>query len=222
MKIESRSRPDAARFGAREFFDVLHEGHESVLLDFEADRELLHRLVGAADVVLESSRPRALRQLGIDADAEVERGAVWMSITAYGRGVDDEMRVGFGDDVAAGAGLVAWDDGEPLPAGDALADPLTGVTSAAAVVAALTEQQGCLLDVSMHDIASAARALSSASETDPVVLPAKARRVAHPARELGDDTARVRVEFDAWSIGRDFRSAAVLRGEWTAKGGCDA
>jgi hypothetical protein len=67
-----------------------------------------------------------------------------VSITACGRDVD---RVGFGDDVAAAAGLVAYDDhGRPAFCGDALADPITGLTAA---VRALTAARGSLVDVSM-------------------------------------------------------------------------
>jgi hypothetical protein len=161
IKVESATRPDGAR-ATQKFFDRLHAGHEFVSLDFDAERAELHRLVAAADVVLEGSRPRALRQLGIDADEQVARGAIWISITAYGRVRADAMRVGFGDDVAAGAGLAAWEGGVPYPAGDALADPLAGISAAAAAVAALGKTYGALLDVSMHDVAVAAASASEA------------------------------------------------------------
>lgn len=154
MKIESRARPDGSRRHTPAFFERMEGGHELRILDFDRERDELHRLVRAADVVIEASRPRALRQLGVDAAEEVARGAVWVSITAAGRA--DELRAGFGDDIAAGAGLVAWDGARPVPMGDALADPLSGATAAAAAVAALREPSGALLDVSMHDLCAAA------------------------------------------------------------------
>ncbi len=153
IKVESAARPDGARAGSLEFFARLHTGHEVRTLDFAAERAALCDLVAGADVVLEGSRPRALRQLGIDADALVDSGTIWASITAYGRTGDDAMRVGFGDDVATGAGLVAWVDATPVPVGDAIADPLAGVHAAAAVAMALHGRRGALLDVSMHDVA---------------------------------------------------------------------
>lgn len=69
IKVESRDRLDGAR-QTPAFFDLLHAGHESIVVDFarEADRALLRALVGAADVVLEASRPRALRHLGLQAE----------------------------------------------------------------------------------------------------------------------------------------------------------
>lgn len=158
VKIESVARPDGARLGAPAFFDHLHAGHEFVRLDLHAETERLRRLLASADVVLEASRPRALRQLGINAEEYVERGAVWASITAYGRGPGDELRVGFGDDVAAGAGLVAHTETGPVPTGDAVADPLTGAWAAAAVAVALHAERGGLLDVSMAGVAALAAA----------------------------------------------------------------
>jgi CoA-transferase family III len=158
VKVESRSRPDGARAGTPAFFDLLHAGHLSVALDFGAPDDLatLRRLLARADVILEASRPRALRQLGLDAEEYVAAGAIWASITAYGRDGADAQRIGYGDDVAAAAGLVAHHDGVPYPVGDAIADPLAGAYAAAAVAAALLSPRGHLLDVSMYDVAVAA------------------------------------------------------------------
>lgn len=156
IKVESAARPDGARGGPAAFFDVLNGAKESLVLDFADPAQLrqLRELVASADVVLEASRPRALRQLGIDAESVVAQGGIWLSITAYGRVGDDAMRVGFGDDIAAAAGLVGWDEDGPFPVGDALADPLSGVVGAAAVVRALQRTSGVLLDLSMHDLAA--------------------------------------------------------------------
>lgn len=153
IKVESVDRPDGARFGSPDFFKLMHAGHEFVQLDFATQSAELQALISTADVVLEASRPRALERLGISAREHVAAGTVWASITAYGRQGYDAVRIGFGDDVAAGAGLVRWTEAGPVPAGDALADPLAGVHAAAAVAVALRGNHGCLLDVSMHDVA---------------------------------------------------------------------
>jgi hypothetical protein len=157
VKIESVSRLDGARRGPSGFFDLLHAGHRSVTIDptDPADREALLRLVSRADLVLEASRPRALAAWGLDADAAVGAGTSWLSITAGGR---DSDRVGFGDDIAAGAGLLVIDDGTLLPCGDALADPLTGVVAARHAAEALLSPQARLVDVSMHDVCRVAAA----------------------------------------------------------------
>lgn len=145
IKVETLSRPDGARRGASEFYRLLHAGHATITVDPQdpTGRRELAGLVAAADVVVEASRPRALAGFGLDADEVVARGTTWLSITAWGRA---DSRVGFGDDVAAGAGLVARDrDGSPLFCGDALADPLTGLSAALAAV----EAPGRLHDVAM-------------------------------------------------------------------------
>jgi crotonobetainyl-CoA:carnitine CoA-transferase CaiB-like acyl-CoA transferase len=158
IKVESSRRLDGARAGAPAFYDLLHAGHRSVTVDLsdEAGRAQLRRLIMAADVVIESSRPRAMQQLGVDAGEVVRRGTIWTSITAYSRTGPWSNRVGFGDDTAAGAGLVAEIDGVPIPCGDAIADPLAGVHAAAATAAALLSDRAHLIDISMHDVATAA------------------------------------------------------------------
>ena len=150
VKVEAVARPDGARNGDRRFFDLLNGAKRSVALDFSAadDRARLRALVERADIVIESSRPRALRRLGIDRDAAVARGVVWIAITAH----DDPDRVGFGDDAAVEAGLAtmmkqAW--GEAMFAGDAIADPLTGLHAALGGWAAWRAGGGRLVGLSL-------------------------------------------------------------------------
>ncbi|MFD1810967.1 CoA transferase [Rhodococcus gannanensis] len=169
VKVETPTRPDGARRGNADFYTLLHGGHESVCLDpgRPADRAALSELVATADIVIEASRPRALAGFGLDAEESVTRGTTWVSITAAGRA---SGRVGFGDDVAAAAGLVARDADGPTFVGDAIADPLTGL--AAAALACSADAPGRLLEVSMTDVVAAT--LTGPRETSPV-----ARRDGH-------------------------------------------
>jgi hypothetical protein len=145
IKVETPDRPDGARRGHPGFYRLLHGGHRSVVLGpaTPRGREALAALVASADIVIEASRPRALARWGLD---PARTPASWVSITAAGRAAG---RVGFGDDVAASAGLVARDGDGPVFAGDAIADPLSGLTAA---VRALTEPPGTLISVSMTDV----------------------------------------------------------------------
>lgn len=154
VKVETPQRPDGSRRGNAGFYQLLHAGHHSVVLDpgDPVDRRRLAELVRAADVVVEASRPRALRRMGLVAEDEVARGATWVSITAAGRASD---RVGFGDDVAASAGLVADAGGAPVFCGDAIADPLAGLTAAALAMSAPTDATGMLWDVPMAGVVAA-------------------------------------------------------------------
>lgn len=214
VKLESTRRPDGARFGPRAFFDLLNAGKRSVALDLAAPegRAALARLAERADIVVESARPRALRQLGIDAAELVERvpGLTWLSITGYGRSEPEAGWVAFGDDAACAAGLAAatGDPDAPIFCGDAIADPLAGIHAALAAWASWQGGGGALLDVSLRDAAAwclgagGARdgahverrgggfAVAADGRVEPVAS-ARARRPDGRARPLGADTAQV-------------------------------
>ena len=151
VKVEARARRDGARMDER-FYSWLHpdgQAEELVDLGTPSGREHLRLLLETADVVLESSRPRALRQLGLDpSHLNLREGIVWAAITA--RGPADPMAVGFGDDAAVAGGLVAWDTAaEPVFCGDAIADPIAGMVAAAEVLEALGSGGGRHLGISM-------------------------------------------------------------------------
>ncbi len=160
-KIESVARPDGARRGPPAFYEWLHAYEaDAVAFDFTTDegRAALRPELDRADVVLEASRPRALRQLGVVAEdwLAARPGRVWLSITGYGRDEADPGRVAFGDDAAAAGGLVAFEPGRdaPLFVGDAIADPLTGLTAAAAVLESLEQGGGELVSVALAGVAA--------------------------------------------------------------------
>ena len=163
IKVESAQRPDGARAGSPEFFERLNGLKRQVSLDFAAQREELATLLRSADIVIEASRPRALRQLGIDAGqlcAENPR-LTWISITGYGRQSETENWIAYGDDAAVAAGLSHrhWQaTGERAILGDAVADPLTGIAAAVAAWSRWQAGGGGLVDVSLCGTVSAALA----------------------------------------------------------------
>jgi crotonobetainyl-CoA:carnitine CoA-transferase CaiB-like acyl-CoA transferase len=204
VKVESIGRPDGARRGPAPFFDLLHHGHESVALAFgePRGRDALRRLIDEADVVVEASRPRALEQLGVDAQACIDRGAVWVSITAYGR-VAAPNRIGFGDDVGIAAGAHSGSPEQPMFCADAIADPVAGLWAARETLVALRSHAGSLVDVPMVAVARLARgnerAIERAAELrdglsfldEVAVAPPRARAPAGQAATLGAHTAKV-------------------------------
>ena len=156
--VTSVHRPDGAQQGSPKLYEVLHRGHDHVELDFTS-QEGLHRLANLlrnADVVIEGSRPRALRALGVDRDTLVPQGKqLWLSLTAYGRRAPFGDWVGFGDEVALAAGLfVQREDGRPEFIADAVADPLTGIFAALAVVNLVQGEASGLLDLSLFAVVS--------------------------------------------------------------------
>jgi crotonobetainyl-CoA:carnitine CoA-transferase CaiB-like acyl-CoA transferase len=153
VKVESRARPDGARRGPAAFFDLMHDGKEFVTIDFTHDS--LHELLLSADVVIEGSRPRALEQLGLDARDMIESGPrIWLSITGHGRDEPQRDWVGFGDDAAVAGGLVGWWQGMPCFMGDAIADPLTGIAGAVAVLEAVNDGGRWLIDCNLAGVAA--------------------------------------------------------------------
>ena len=195
VKVESRQRPDGARRGPHEFFDLLNGRKQSVALDLQdrAGIRILHDLVSRADIVIEASRPRAMAQLGLGARDLVCGGGprIWLSITGYGRSDDAGDRVAFGDDAAAAGGLVVWNDDAPLFCADALADPVTGLTAADACLQALASGGRWLLDVSMSAVSAALTGPTLPAPRDLTVAHPRARPVRARAPELGADTTRV-------------------------------
>ena len=157
-KVESRHRPDGARFGNPDFFAALDAGKEHVEIDFHSEHGInqLRELISNADVVIEGSRPRAMQQLGIDAEQIVREAQprVWLSITGYGRSGEAGQRVGFGDDCAVAGGLVDETSDGPQFLGDAIADPISGLVAATGVLRAVQQQKPCLLGVSLAESAS--------------------------------------------------------------------
>jgi hypothetical protein len=197
VKVESVRRPDGARRGSAGFFDLMNAGKASLALDFEraGDRERLHRLVAAADLVVESSRPRALRQLGLW-DEEIladSPGLTWLSITGHGAQGPEADWVAFGDDAAVAAGLAraCADADGPLLCADAVADPLAGLEAAGEALRALAEGGGLRIDVSL--VGAARRAYDGVvrAAAGVPVAPPRARRPRGRARPLGADSASV-------------------------------
>ena len=158
VKVESRSRPDGARSGPPGFYDLLNAGKRSVALDFAADGfRRLHELLDWADVVIESSRPRGLRQLGVIAEDCIARrsGLTWISITGYGREEPECNWIAFGDDAGVAAGLSSLMQqvtGRPLFCGDAIADPLAGIHAAVAGLLSHRSGGGRLLSIALRDV----------------------------------------------------------------------
>ena len=197
IKIESLSRPDGARGGPPGFFDLLNGGKESLALDFKDDSSLkfLRKIVKEADVIVEGSRPRALRQLGVDAETEVENGKVWISITGYGRTGPRSKGVAFGDDAAVSGGLFLKD---PLSfIADAVADPSAGLLAAVIALSALESEKGWLIDVPLSAVANWICGIGEVpkeSERDVVAEP-RARKIKTKAPEIGQHNSELENEF---------------------------
>lgn len=154
VKVESRARPDGTRAGPTEFLDWMNAGKLSYEADFTHPGGL-RRLLAAADVVLESSRPAALERRGLGPSEPGARdGRIWLRITGHGTVGDRADWVAFGDDAAVSGGLVVGTTDAPRFCGDAIADPLTGMQAALAVLESRARGGGEIVELSMAAVAA--------------------------------------------------------------------
>lgn len=175
VKVESRTRPDVMRQGDPAFHALLNQGKASVVLDFAdaGDRRALMALIAASDIVIEAARPRALAQLGLDAEHWVRTspGLVWVSITGHGAQGESAGWVGFGDDCGVAGGLSAAlhaASGRSGFVGDAIADPLTGISAALVAWNAWKSGRGGRFGVALSQVV--AHYLAEARGRDPSAM----------------------------------------------------
>lgn len=192
VKVESRARPDGTRSGPPAFFDWMNSGKLSYAVDFDKPNGL-RALLAEADVVLESSRPAALRHRGLAAaDVTARPGRVWLRITGHGVGCEQANWVAFGDDAAVAGGLVGAGAGGPVFCVDAIADPLTGLHAALSVTESLARGGGEVLDVAMAGIAATyAQLPTGPTDGGRPALPPRPPPPSPPAAALGEHDARV-------------------------------
>jgi crotonobetainyl-CoA:carnitine CoA-transferase CaiB-like acyl-CoA transferase len=215
VKVESPSRPDGTRGGPSAFFDWMNGGKLSCAVDFDRDAAFLTRLLEAADVVLEGSRPAALARRGLGPfDVAGRPGRVWLQITAHGTEAPGSHGgpsfvspssslaepPGFGDDAAVAGGLVGCDAaGDPVFCGDAIADPLTGIEATAAVLDSLARGGGEVITFALAAVAARYAALPLHPAVESEVLPPARPRIEGSGPQLGADNARVGELLDAAS-----------------------
>ncbi|GFG83592.1 CoA transferase [Mycolicibacter algericus] len=206
IKVENPSRPDGTRRGPKAFFDWMNSGKLSCTADFDRDTAFLARLLDAADVVLEGSRPAALARRGLGPfDVAGRPGRVWLQITAHGGEAPGSYGgpsfaspssslaepPGFGDDTAVAGGLVGRDGAaDPVFCGDAIADPLTGIEAAVAVLDSLAGGGGEVITLSLAAVAARYAALPLHPVGDYPVSPPARPHIAGTGPRLGADNAR--------------------------------
>ncbi len=208
IKVESRNRPDSMREGDPPLFALLNQGKANIAFDLRdtKDREALLTLIRRAEVVIEAARPRALLQLGIDADALVREvsGLVWVTITGHGVGGEAAHWIGFGDDTAVAGGLSAAlreATGKLGFVGDAIGDPLAGIYAARVAADALATGVAVRHVVSMSGVAAEAiagedratlhRDLTAWAAHEGQLFPTVSIRQSGPVAGLGADNARL-------------------------------
>ncbi|ODU27281.1 MAG: hypothetical protein ABT15_01210 [Pseudonocardia sp. SCN 73-27] len=171
IKIESPARPDGMRTVSTRGLDepdwwehapLYHAVNTGKLgvglrLDRPAGREVLDRLLGASDVLIENFSPRVVESWGLDRQRvqSLNPRLIMVRMPAFGLGGPWRDRTGFAQTMEQAAGM-AWVTGHPdaapvVPSG--VCDPLAGAHAAFALQVALAERartgRGTVVEVPM-------------------------------------------------------------------------
>ncbi len=148
--------------GESAYFLAVNRNKKSVCINLKraSGRDLLHRLAGKADVLVENFRPGTLDRLGFSYETIrlARPEIIYCSISGYGHSGPLRQRPGY-DAVMQGEGgwmsLTGELDGPPLKVGASLADIFAGTMAAQGILAALhqraTTGKGQKVDVALFD-----------------------------------------------------------------------
>ena len=155
---------DAAAKGDSSYFAWNNPGKESIVLDIteQHDAALLHRMINAADVLVQNLSPGALDRRGFDRNTLTATNPqlITCNISGYGNGDAVKGMKAYDLLVQAESGLisVSGGPGELGRIGISLCDIGAGVTAYAAILEALLlrarTQTGSEVNVSLFDVAA--------------------------------------------------------------------
>ena len=154
IKVERPGRGDDARAWAPPYwgqesatFIALNRNKKSLALDLKSPGglEILHRLVKRADVFIQSLRPGAIAELGLDfaGATRLNSRIIYCSITAFGAQGPLRHLPGYDPLMQAYSGLMSVNGHpgqEPARVGTSIVDMGTGMWAALGVVAALRQR----------------------------------------------------------------------------------
>jgi crotonobetainyl-CoA:carnitine CoA-transferase CaiB-like acyl-CoA transferase len=150
------------------YYLSLNRNKRSVTVDLKTSEgiDAIRRLAAGSDVLIENFRPGLMAELGLGLDAlrRGRPGLITCSLTAFNEGVPDAARrPGYDIMVQALSGLMSVTGepgGQPVKAGVALLDVITGLQAAIGILAALHERgrtgRGRHVSVSLFDASVAA------------------------------------------------------------------
>jgi crotonobetainyl-CoA:carnitine CoA-transferase CaiB-like acyl-CoA transferase len=152
VKVEHPSGDNIRTWGSTKddvplFWKMVGRNKRSITVDLhrEAGQDLIRRLVEQVDVVVENFRPGTLDRwnLSVPSLLEINPRLVVLSISAFGQTGPDSPRPGFGtlaEAISGYAHVTGQPDGPPTLPSFGLADSITGLCGAYAVMVALHER----------------------------------------------------------------------------------
>ncbi len=156
MDAEGRPTSESA------YFLCANRGKRSVTIDFTRPEgaELIRRLAADSHIVIENFKVGGLAKYGLDWPSlrRVNPSLVYCSITGFGQDGPYRDRAGYDFMIQGMGGLmsVTGTEAEPMKAGVALCDVLTGMYATVAVLAALRHAErtgeGQQIDIALFDV----------------------------------------------------------------------
>jgi crotonobetainyl-CoA:carnitine CoA-transferase CaiB-like acyl-CoA transferase len=161
IKVEQPGTGDPARQNPG-FFKGINRSKKSITLNLKkpSAREIMLRLVKAADVFTEGFRPGVVKRLGVDYETlkAVNPGLIYCSISGYGQDGPYRDLPGHDLNYMAMAGMldsIRDKDGNHISPGVAIGDLSSGMFAVIGIMAALMARghtgKGQYIDVSMFD-----------------------------------------------------------------------
>lgn len=148
------------------YYHSANRGKRSITADLRSEegQELVRRLVKTADVVIENFKLGGLVKYGLDYESlkKINPRIVYCSITGFGQTGPYAGLAGYDYIVQGMSGFMSITgepDGQPMKAGVAIADIFTGIYAVSAIEAALIHAlkngEGQLIDMALLDVQSA-------------------------------------------------------------------
>jgi len=161
IKEQSDSQPPQSAY-----FHCVNRNKQSIAIDIrhESGQKIIQELISTADVVIENFKVGGLIKYGLDYPAlkKLNPNLVYCSITGFGQTGPASNRAGYDAMIQAEGGLMSITgevNGEPMKAGVALADVMTGLYSCNAILAALLARnhtsKGQYIDIALLDVQAA-------------------------------------------------------------------
>ncbi len=148
------------------YFLSANRGKKSAAIDIASEEgaELVRRLAGNSDIIVENFKVGGLKKYGLDAEAlrEANPRLIVASITGFGQDGPYAQRAGYDYMIQAMGGLMSVTGqpdgapgGGPMRVGVAVADLFTGMYTAVAILAALHRRsasgEGAHIDMALFD-----------------------------------------------------------------------
>ena len=169
IKIEEPGKGDDTRGwppfvgGEATYFLSVNRNKKSLTLNMKAPegQEILRRLLGTADVVLENFRPGTMDRLGFGYETlkRANPRLVYCSISGFGESGPEAHRPGYDLIVQGESGVMditGFPDGPPVKVGNSIGDLVAGMAAAQGVTLALLSRErtgkGQKVEIGMLDV----------------------------------------------------------------------